>query len=556
MPQDAFTIKYVAKELDEKLKGGKVSKITQPERDTVVFIIYTKSGSVKLEICASAQNTRINLGEGNAENPLVAPNFCMLLRKHLQNAEVLEVSCENFERVVYIDFYCVSDFTSEKMRLYCELMGKYSNILLVKDGIISGALKTNSLGENTRRLFFTGAKYTPPVPQDKISPDDIAALKEILPANRSDTAEYLCEKIKGISLATALDIAELYGSGATADDVYNFLNDGKLSPCVVYENGRAKDFKVKHAGGDVKPYDSVLKAQSEYFAYVLEKRAFDEEKKKLTLALNAFVKKCEKRLKEENEKLFACRDAEELKLKGELLTANMYAVKGGDYFEAINYYDENGGTIKIALDKKLSPQQNAQSYFKRYKKAVRTIETVTKLRDKTLAELNYFSSISTHISSAERILDLKEVRQELEENGILKAPVTKKKPKVQTAPFRKYNLDGYEVYAGRNNLQNDRLLKALSPDDIWLHTKGYHSSHVGIAAKGEVPIEIILKAAEICAYYSEGKAGDRIEVDYTKRKFVKKPPKSAAGFVTYTDYKTLIVKPYSHEKERIDDNEA
>ena len=188
MPQDAFTLRYIAKELKQRLTGGKISKIVQPDRDNLIFIIYTANGNVKLEACLSAQASRLSLTDGETTAPLTAPNFCMLLRKHLQNAEILDIEQPDFERIIYFDLKCVSDFSESVMRLYFEIMGKYSNAVLTENGVITGALKTTSIGENTKRVLFGGVKYTLPEPQDKFPPEDTAAVAEALKRYEGDKA--------------------------------------------------------------------------------------------------------------------------------------------------------------------------------------------------------------------------------------------------------------------------------------------------------------------------------------------------------------------------------
>ena len=207
--------------------------------------------------------------------------------------------------------------------------------------------------------------------------------------------------------------------------------------------------------------------------------------------------------------------------------------------------------IKITLDATLPPSKNAQKYFKTYNKHKRAKEILSPMAEHEQREIEYVDSVLCSIALAESVEDLKEIEVELIELGLLRAPAVKpgaKKKEIVT-PFREYEFDGVKIYAGRNNLQNDRLLRLASPDDIWLHTQKYHSSHVIIAIRGgQVCDELLLYAAEICAYYSDGRDGDKIPVDYCKRKFVKKPSKSKAGFVTYTDYKTILVKPNAHKE--------
>ena len=254
-----------------------------------------------------------------------------------------------------------------------------------------------------------------------------------------------------------------------------------------------------------------------------------------------------KKLQDTLERLHEAEKAEEYRIKGELLTANLYRIeKGMSGIELENWYDEQGGSVKISLDTTLSPAKNAQRYFKIYNKHKRTAEVLTPMLKNEQAEIDYVDTVLAAIVNAENALDLKEIEQELTELGLLRAPKERVggKKKEAPLPYREFEFEGFTIYAGRNNIQNDRLLRDASPDDIWLHTQKYHSSHIIIAARGgQVRDEVILRAAEICAYYSDGRDGDKIPVDYCKRKFVKKPNKSKAGFVVYTDYKTVLVKP-------------
>ena len=548
MPQDAFTIKYVANELNELLCGGKISKITQPDKETLTFIIYTRNGSVKLEICLSAKGCRINIADDELAAPKVAPNFCMLLRKHLQNAEITAVKQIEYERLVYLDLDCTSEFERTEMRLYVELMGKYSNAVLTKDGIILGALKTTAIGESTRRVLFSGVKYVLPEPQDKILPDDLKALERAFENAAGDRAKFIADKVKGIAYSTALEIVETYGEKLSAKAVNSYICGGQIAPCVTFTDGEPSDFKVRSTAAKQRGYGSVLAAQTAYYKYVSAKKRFDEKKRRLQGALSAAVKKLEKRLAEQNRRLLDCADADLIKLKGELITANVYAVqRGADKFEAVNYYDENGGKIEIALDRTLSPAENAQRYYKRYAKMRRTVQSVSGQKRETEERLDYLNSISAHVCAAENLSDFDETEEELKILGLLKDDGKDRKKAVKTPPFREFVIGGFKVLAGRNNIQNDRLLKSVSPNDLWLHTQGYHSSHLVIIRDGkEIPDEVIKIAAEICAYYSDGRAGSKIPVDYTLRKFVKKPPKANAGFVVYTDYKTALAEPNGH----------
>ncbi|MDE6791275.1 MAG: NFACT family protein, partial [Clostridia bacterium] len=313
MPQDAFTLRYVVRELEALFTGGKISKINQPEKDLLSLLIYTRSGTVKLDIDLSAKYCRVSAGESfDLPNPKVAPNFCMLLRKHLQNAEITAVKQVGFERVIYFDFKCFSEFEIADMRLYLEIMGKYSNAVLTKDGIIVGALKTASLETGARRVTLGGAKYLLPEKQDKADPTDLNALKLAFENRTGDLAKFIADRVAGIAYVTADDIAALYGENATAEQVYSYINDPEYTPCVLYSGGEAADFKARKTEG-TKECESLLKAQAEFYTYAVNKKLFAEKKRRLVSALSSAEKKVEKRLAGIYERLAECDKCEEVK---------------------------------------------------------------------------------------------------------------------------------------------------------------------------------------------------------------------------------------------------
>ncbi len=545
MPQDAYTLRRVAGGLNDLLAGGKISKINMPEKDGLSLIIYTRTGSVKLEISTSAKNNRISLGGAEKVNPQVAPNFCMLLRKHIQNAQITAVRQIGFERIVAIDLDCFSEFSQTQMTLYCEIMGKYSNLILTEKGVILGALKQTSLEENARRVLFSGAKYALPAPQGKADPTDIAALKEEFAGCARDE-QFICARVEGIARSTAAEMCLYYGGDVTAEQVYEYVNLLPDEPCITYGgDGEPEDFKARSSLPRRKAYGDILSAQRDYYAYVCAKQVFADGQRRLESALKAAEKKQEKRLAQINAKLLECENAEEIKLKGELITANIYRIQRGmTSFEADDYYSEEPRKIKIELDRQLSPSQNAQKYYKKYAKMKRTVLALTGQRAEVEDKLGYLHSIGVHIAAAECADDLEETGEELMEEGLLKRPAEKRKKAPESAPFREYEIDGFRVICGRNNAQNDRLLKSLAPDDVWLHVNRFHSSHVGIVCGGaQVPDGVIAKAAAICAHYSEARGRDKVSVDYAPRKYVKKPPKANPGFVTYSEYSNIIVAP-------------
>jgi predicted ribosome quality control (RQC) complex YloA/Tae2 family protein len=326
---------------------------------------------------------------------------------------------------------------------------------------------------------------------------------------------------------------------------------GNSSPCVTYQGGIPEDFRVRSQITQKVSYPTLWQAQEAYYSYIYQKNTFEGKKRKLEGALHSAVKKAEKRLAQMEQKLLECEQAEELKLKGELITANLWQIERGmESFTAVNYYDENQATIKIALDKQLTPSQNAQKYYKKYAKQKRTISSLTEQKSEVLAKLDYLQSIVGAVSTADHLNDFVEIEEELIGQGLVKAPTNeKRKKKAIETPYRQYEFQSFKILAGRNNLQNERLVKTLSPEDIWLHTQKYHSSHVAILTEGrKVPDDVLGFAASVCAYYSDAKQGTKIPVDYTRKKYVKKPPKSAVGFVIYTDYQTVLVDPDPHRE--------
>ncbi len=573
MPQDAFHIRRLAKELNALLKGGKINRISQVNKDELTFIVYTGKSTVKLIVSANAGGARVCLSTTEKEPAPVPPNFCMLLRKHLQGAEILEIRQRDFERIIEIDFRCTTDFSESTRTLHCELMGKYSNVLFTEKGVILGALKSSSLGDDAHRVLLAGAKYLYPAPQDKISCLDGAGMRLRLQnylENRPEGVDaeglslWLFENVAGLALSTARQIifrAQKEAGSLSAllfdesklnlyDFVKNFCLEAPIFPCLVEEEGFPVDFFAFEVEGGRK-MRSLNEAEDEYYTRREEKKGFENQKRKLESALRAYKKKQTKKTQETLERLREAENAETYRVQGELLTANIYRVeKGAKSVVLENWYDEKGETVTLQLDSARTPAQNAQRLFKQYNKLKRAREFLLPILKREEEEIAYTDSILAAVLLAESSEDLTEIQTEMTNLGLLRAapPRAGGKRKETVVPFRVFTHGGYTVLAGRNNVQNDRLLKETSPDDIWLHTQKYHSSHVIICARGgQVCDEILLYAAQLCAYYSDGREGDKIPVDYCKRKFVKKPNKSRAGFVTYTDYKTILVTPKKGE---------
>jgi len=562
MPQDAFTLRVVSKELNDRLKGAKINKITMPCADLINMVVFTGVKTEKLVISASVSSARVSLNDGDGENPLTAFNFCMLLRKHLLGGEIVSVSQVDYERIIAITITNEEFFGKKEYILYAEVMGKYSNAVLTENGVILGAVKQAGIDSATRPIM-TGLKYTFPAKQDKISPYSNGFIDYITAFNGGDLASYLFNGVSGFAYSTATELCVRFFGKTTVEtvskdrltDFANYIittvNSPKTTPTVKVDGNTVIDFfafDYSTVAGESKTFDSVLSAQSYFYSVKESSAKLKMQENKLLQSLNAYEKKLKKRLLVIEEKERDCANIEDLKIKGELLIAYAYKIPVGVSEVVLeNYYNDNK-PIKITLDKTLKPTANAEKYFKRYAKQKRTLDAVLPQKEEVLLELNYLNSVLEEIKLCENSEEYSFIERELIESGIIKKELPKKN-KREKESNREYNIDGFTVFVGRNNAENDRLVKDARGKDIWFHAKKYHSSHAIVCIR-EKPItqKVIYAVAEIVAYYSAGRGGTKIEVDYTEKRFVKKPPKAKSGFVIYTDFKSVTVNPFKHEE--------
>lgn len=565
MPQDAYALYHQAKELDALLSGGRVNKIAQPKENEIFLNIYAGGERVRLAVSANVAAARVCTSDTEKENPLAAYNFCMLLRKHLSNARVDKVSLVGFDRVIALEFSVYDELFGEgKKVLYAEVMGKYSNVILTERGKILGAMKTATLEEAARRPLITGTEYRLPPAQDKLPPDDARLAGALAAFGGGDLGKFLFERVEGISLRTAEEIAARFGKNSAfrlsdAEECAAFLREflfgGEKKPCVRFTEKGAEDFFVRpyeSLGGTYRFFSSLDEAERFFFAEKDRLGEFSVLKNRLTECVKKEEKKVEKRLKIIAEKELDCAGLERDKEKGDLILSNLWRIKKGDAALACeNFFAENAPEITISLDKNLSAQDNAQKYYKRYNKQKRTLAAVAPQKEEALAALDYLKSVSSEIALAEDAAALGFIENELSAAGLLRRKTEKerKKKTAEKPAGRVYEIDGFTVRAGRSNSENDAITSAARGKDLWLHAKNYHSSHVVIEVR-ERPAteEVIVKAAEICAYYSAGRQGSKIDVDYAQKKFVKKPPKARPGFWIYSEFSTVTVDPARHEE--------
>ncbi len=558
MPQDAFTLRYLCEELNEIFSGGKINRIVQPTADITVLTAYTKNGVKKLLLDVNPACPRIGITESEPFSEITASNFCMLLKKHLLSATVERVSLVRFDRIVKIDLLPSAEFfDAPEKSLYVELMGRYSNVILTENGKVLGGNRGINFLDNNVRPLIAGLNYKLPPVGDKKEPSD-TALKEIFALKESITAENLCANVQGLALSTAQEIVNGFSVNLetenTGERFYGYLNNyiynTKPDPCVFYADGEAKDVCVYPYGvvrGEVKRFSALYAAEEAFFTEKTERKRFKNLKDRLNGIVSSGIKKSKKRLAAVLSRVKEAESAEDNRIKGELILANVYKLKGGETeAEFDNYYD--GTVMKIALNENLSPAKNAEAYYKKYNKQKRALISLAPQKESAEDELGYLESVESELTLCESYSDLKAVEEELCLSGFIKKPQVKKgKKPEETENPRVYDVYGYQVKVGRNNAENDKITFSAKPWDIWLHAKTYHSSHVIAETNGKKLTErALIAAAEICAYYSKGRNGGKTEIVYCERKFVKKPKKSALGFCTYTDFKSIVVNPDPH----------
>ncbi len=568
MPQDAFTLKYLCEELNEIFSGGKVNRIVQPGNDEVIFTVYTGKRTERLLIDVNPAAPRIGVLGSERESPLTAPNFCMLLRKHLSAATLDGIALIGFDRIVKIDFTASGEFfDAEKKTLYVELMGRYSNIILTENGKILGGNRGINMFDNGVRPLIVGKPYLYPPVGGKKTPDDPCLINYYKNYSGGELAAYICGGVQGLAVSTAKEILTAFAAykGVSEDCVrekftcfsdeffdfsVNFLYSAKKNPCVFKVDGRVADvclFPYENIRGERVFFPELYLAEEYFYTEKNAAKRFADRRDRIKSVVNTAVKKVKKRLTAINAKRKEAESAEENRIKGELIIANIYRLKQGeDRCVLENYYD-GGSAVEIALDPRLSPSKNAESYYKKYNKQKRTLAATLPQKDAAQSELEYLESVLDEIALCETESDLDHVYEEATEYGLIRDTRPKKKIREKTVFCRVYDIDGFIVRVGRNNAENDRLTAAAKPESLWLHAKDCHSSHVVIEFNGRpFPQSVIAAAAEICAYYSKDRESGKTEIAYTEKKNVRKPKKSPLGFCTYDNYKTVTVRPARH----------
>lgn len=569
MPQDAFTIFHTAKQLNSILKNARIDRINQPDKDSAVLYLRAQNQNKRLVVSSNAENARVAFTETQKEAPLQAPSFCMLLRKHLTHATIEDVSVIPFERIIKIVFNTKNELREAGQKiLYTEIMGKYSNVILTEDGKILGAIKQSQSLEGLRPIL-PGVQYKLPLPQDKIElSDENASLTTLNNYLSGDFANYVFTTFKGVSKQTALEIVYRYFNKHEVDisDVKNcniidfykhfkkFYEDCNLNPCLISNGGYCDFYVIDYLSveGVRKYYNSISTLLDDYYDNKETKREFENKKRKLLSYVLAYEKKLKKKYQIALDKILSCKDMQNDRIFGELIISNLYRIKSGESkVELENFYSENYETVTINLDEKSSPKDNAERYFKKYSKKKKTVASVEPQVKELESSLAYAKSLIDEIEIATEINDFIEIEEELIEIGLIKSNNKRKQKRENKSTYRTYEYCGFEILVGKNNVQNTKLTTSAERNDVWLHTKDYHSAHVIIKTSGKnVPDKVLQFAAEICAYYSKASNSDKVPVDYTLKKFVKRPSGLPMGMVYYTDQKTVYVTPNRHEESK------
>lgn len=559
MPMDGITIGAVVFELQSRLSGGRVEKITQPEKDEIILQIRSGGENHRLLLSASASHARLHLTNTVKKNPEQAPLFCMLLRKHLSGGKVTDILQQGNERITEIRIESMDELGEYTVKtLILELMGKHSNLMLVKDGIIVDSIKRVTPEISRVRQVLPGLPYQAPPGQGKLDPlfhEPTSDFESILANEKNiSPSRLLTDHFLGLSAAAAKEIT-FRGEKSSLREAFFAYRQRVLShdfaPCLLLDPwGVPIDFfpfpYTMLEASRLQGYPSMSQAMEQYFALRDKALRIKERSRELHAKLQTLLERCEKKRALQLEKLQECEKAEELRIFGELLQANLYQIKKGASSATVaNYYLPDSPPLAIPLEPRLSPAANAQRYFKQYSK----LKTAASLINRQIAEndeeLAYLQSQLENLDKCTEYEELQEIRQELILLGYISSTPSKKGEKLpESKPMRFRSPDGIDIYVGKNNAQNDRLtLHFATPENLWLHTKDIPGSHVIVRYDGQPPQATLQAAAMLAAYYSKGRTSANVPVDTALRKYVKKPSGALPGKVIFTNNVTLFVTP-------------
>ena len=570
MAFDAFFLTAVLDEIRATTPAGsRIEKIHQPSRDTVILLLKTQEGRQKLMFVANPTAPRLHLTATSPENPPEPPMFCMLLRKHLSGARLNTIHQPPMERCATFTFDCIDEMGDPvQKKLVAELMGRTCNLyLLGPDGRIIDCLRRIGLDETSKRPALPGMYYQQPEPVEKKDPASLTAADyfEILSALGADLlSDRLMDTLGGLSPLVCREAA-LFAAGDTdaridtlhlhdtAEKLALFFAEHLQHPEPYYYNlpdGTPKQYAFCpiRQYGSFSRYPSFSELLDSFYSSRDRRDAMRQKGQAVRKTVSNLINRIQRKLAIQEKELSATYDRERLRQLGDILTANIHKIQKGQTKVTVeDFYDENMTEIEVQLSPLLSPQQNAAKYYKDYTRMKNAEKELTHQISLGRQELTYLQSVLDELNRADSDAELEEIKQELQAGGYLKADHGKKKMKQsKLTPMRFVSTDGYPIYVGRNNRQNDELtFKLARKDDLWLHAHGVHGSHVIISCGGtKPPDDTVTQAAQLAAYYAESTGGQNIAVDVTPVKQVKKTPGGKPGMVIYHTHRTVIANPY------------
>lgn len=582
MAFDGITVSAIKAEIEDKILGGRIDKVYQPEKDEIILGIRSMGQAYKLLLTSNASNPKFHFTQTNPSNPMTPPLFCMVMRKHLQSGKIIKIEQPDFDRIlnIYVESLNeLGDYSVKKLVL--EIMGRHSNIILTdENNTILDCIKHIGHDTSSVREVLPGREYTLPPSQGKINTLELDDnnFKEVLGNNPSfEIQSVIYKNYTGISPIAASEIcyrANVNGSTPVEaltdiqkEIVFNkfaeLVEDIKANrfypESITNEKGKTIDFSpiemTQFNGLEIKKYTSISELIESFYANRDFAYRIGQKTQDLRKLITQNIERCIRKKDIQMQTLRSIKNRDELRLKGELLTANIYSIKKGmTTVELPNYYSENQELVAIELDSNKTPSENAQKYYKAYNKAKRTFEALKDQIKSNDEELAYLESVLTSVNNCTDEQDVKEIRRELREEGYVKKVKNQKdKSKKHSVPLHFISQDGFDIYVGKNNIQNDELtLKFARPRDIWMHTKNIPGSHVIIVANGQtIPDTTLNEGAMLSAFYSKAKNSSKVPVDYTEKKNVKKPNGSKPGFVIYETNKTAYITTSEEEIKKI-----
>jgi len=573
MSLDGIFLNSITNDLYKKLIGGRVDKIHQPDKNEIVISIRSKGENYKLLITAISNSPRLHLTNVTRQNPLEPPMFCMLLRKHLTSAHITNIKQINFDRIVEISFECKDEFgTTVNKSLITEIMGKHSNIIFInEDKTIIDAIKRVAENVSSVRQVYPGLKYVIPPGSDKLNPLTVTRdlfMKEIESTNNGIYIyNFLYKNFLGLSPFISREICYLTNlnestylgelSEEKKEEIWNVFSkiinkvkQNDFSFNIFYDENKnqygfycleieyLKDYERKN-------FLSPGELLDEYYYELDNKNKINQRVASLIKNINTKIDRNRKKVEKQRNELLNAENRDKYKIYGELILANLHKTPENHKLRVINYYDPELKEITIPLDPRFNLPQNSQKFFKRYNKLKKAEEELEKLIDITLNEIKYLENILFSIEECETIDDLNDIYKELISEGFMKRK-SKADKSNKTKPITTFiSSGGHEILVGKNNIQNDMItFKIGKNEDYWFHAKNMPGSHVIIRTKGdELTDEEFVEAAKIAAYYSKGKNSSTVEVDYTKKSNIKKPPNAKPGFVIYDTNYSMLVEP-------------